>query len=163
MNTRKTNTLSGFTIVELLIVIVVIGILAAITIVAYNGAQVRARDAKRQSDLKYIEKGLELNYTQHGAYTQPETMCTDTSNGAEGTCGGSGTTGDWDQNSDLRDLISDGFVSKLPIDPINNSTYKYTYEVHNVGEAGATTAGQGYSLCAKLEATNANYCITKDK
>ena len=33
----------GFTIVELLIVIVVIGILAAITIIAYNGVQVRAK------------------------------------------------------------------------------------------------------------------------
>ena len=37
------KTKSGFTIVELLIVIVVIGILAAITIVAYNGIQSRAR------------------------------------------------------------------------------------------------------------------------
>ena len=36
----------GFTIVELLIVIVVIGILAAITIVAYNGVQTRAKNVK---------------------------------------------------------------------------------------------------------------------
>ncbi len=42
----------GFTIVELLIVIVVIGILAAITIVAYNGIQNRAYDTSVQSDLR---------------------------------------------------------------------------------------------------------------
>ena len=42
----------GFTIVELLIVIVVIGILAAITIVAYNGIQQRARTATVQVDMK---------------------------------------------------------------------------------------------------------------
>ena len=41
----------GFTIVELLIVIVVIAILAAITIVAYNGIQSRARNTIRQDEL----------------------------------------------------------------------------------------------------------------
>lgn len=49
---RKKQT--GFTIVELLIVIVVIGILAAITIVAYNGIQNKANDVAVQSDLKNI-------------------------------------------------------------------------------------------------------------
>jgi general secretion pathway protein G len=42
----------GFTIVELLIVIVVIGVLAAITIVAYSGIQNRTSDAAVQADLK---------------------------------------------------------------------------------------------------------------
>lgn len=51
---------SGFTIVELLIVIVVIGILAAITIVAYNGVQNRAFDTSIQSDLKNIAQKLEI-------------------------------------------------------------------------------------------------------
>lgn len=42
---------SGFTIVELLIVIVVIGTLAAISIVAYNGIQDRARNTTVENDL----------------------------------------------------------------------------------------------------------------
>jgi len=47
---------TGFTIVELLIVIVVIAILAAITIVAYNGIQNRAADAAVQSDINALMK-----------------------------------------------------------------------------------------------------------
>lgn len=59
---------TGFTIVELLIVIVIIGILAAITIVAYNGMQGRARDSARVSDMETIKKSLELFYVDHGYY-----------------------------------------------------------------------------------------------
>lgn len=51
----------GFTIVELLIVIVVIGVLAAIVIVAYNGVQNRANDAAVQSDVRKIGLALQ-NY-----------------------------------------------------------------------------------------------------
>lgn len=51
----------GFTIVELLIVIVVIGILAAITMVAYNGMQQRAKVSKKQSEVSTIEKKIKIN------------------------------------------------------------------------------------------------------
>ncbi len=51
---------SGFTIVELLIAIVIIGILAAITIVAYNGIQNRAIEASVRSDMVNAGKKLEL-------------------------------------------------------------------------------------------------------
>jgi prepilin-type N-terminal cleavage/methylation domain-containing protein len=53
---KRSNT--GFTIVELLIVIVVIGILAAITIVAYNGIQERARVSSVSSALSQAAKKL---------------------------------------------------------------------------------------------------------
>lgn len=49
---------AGFTIVELLIVIVVIGILAAITIVAYNGVQQRARVSRANSELETLAKAI---------------------------------------------------------------------------------------------------------
>lgn len=51
---------TGFTIVELLIVIVVIAILAAVSIVTYRGIQDRARKATLQSDLSNAAKAMEV-------------------------------------------------------------------------------------------------------
>lgn len=57
---------SGFTIVELLIVIVVIAILAAISIVAYSGVQQRARDSKRISDVNAIVAAFRMIGAESG-------------------------------------------------------------------------------------------------
>lgn len=58
----------GFTIVELLIVIVVIGILAAITIVAYNGIQQRSRNAQVISGVQAYVKALKSYEVVNSAY-----------------------------------------------------------------------------------------------
>ena len=58
----------GFTIVELLVVIVVIGILAAITIISYTGISSKASVSSLQSDLSNAKKQLALYYVDHGVY-----------------------------------------------------------------------------------------------
>lgn len=86
----KNKQQSGFTIVELLIVIVVIGILAAITIVAYNGIQTKASDARMKSIVGQLEKGLilwntDVNQPPKGGYGSTVafngTNCTDGNGG----------------------------------------------------------------------------------
>src|SRR5450756_885023 len=68
MNRVSSRKSSGFTIVELLVVIVVIGILAAITIVAYTGISSKATVASLVSDLDNASKQLKIFQVLNGAY-----------------------------------------------------------------------------------------------
>lgn len=65
-NLDKYNT--GFTIVELLVTVVVIGILAAITLISYDGISTRANTASLQSDLAGAKKQLALYFTENNSY-----------------------------------------------------------------------------------------------
>lgn len=142
----------GFTIVELLIVIVVIGILAAITIVAYNGIQGRARDTQRISDLKSIAKALELYKINNGVYPTPVST-PNASSWEVSTDGSNGAT------NFLSALVSSKTVNKVPVDPVNtgatlnpslnNNTFEYFYYVYTAGSGGCDAArGAFYILGA---------------
>lgn len=67
--TKKRNKQSGFTIVELLIVIVIIGILATLVLNTFQGAQAKARDSKRDTDIKAISTQLEACYNDDSLST----------------------------------------------------------------------------------------------
>lgn len=109
----KQTSRSGFTIVELLIVIVVIGILAAITIVAYNGIQSRARDNGRITKIKSIAKAIEMYKVDNGRY--PPIL---DGSGRETSCGSAVESwGHCDRNKTLSDMLAPYLV----IDPTSLS------------------------------------------
>ncbi|TSC81951.1 MAG: putative General secretion pathway protein GspG [Parcubacteria group bacterium Gr01-1014_20] len=58
----------GFTLIEILIVVAIIGILASVVLVGLGPLQRQGRDARRISDIKQIQTGLELYYTKCGYY-----------------------------------------------------------------------------------------------
>lgn len=68
MGTKLITKPTGFTIVELLIVIAVIAILAVITVVAFNGVQERARTSSVLSSVDAYEKALRMYKTDNSTY-----------------------------------------------------------------------------------------------
>lgn len=64
---RKLNS-KGFTIIELLVVIVIIGILVALALPNLFSAQQRGRDTERKNDLKNISQKLETYYNDNTKY-----------------------------------------------------------------------------------------------
>ena len=91
--TRNTN---GFTIVELLIVIVIIAILASVSVMAFNGITTRAENTKTLSAVSAYVKAMQLHATKEGRFPRnnpAEYVCLPDNNncGSEGgTCSGIG-------------------------------------------------------------------------
>jgi prepilin-type N-terminal cleavage/methylation domain-containing protein len=122
----------GFTIVELLIVIVVIAILAAITIVAYNGIQGRAKVAAMQSNLQQAAKKLETyKVTNNDLY--PPDLAT------AGITAPNGTTYNYQPAADYRSYLMSGTASGM--------TYRISNLAQNPVEGSITGVLNDGSTC----------------
>ena len=64
------KTKKGFTLIEFLVVIAIIGLLATLSVVALNNARERARDSRRVSDIKQIQTALELYFNANDSYPE---------------------------------------------------------------------------------------------
>jgi prepilin-type N-terminal cleavage/methylation domain-containing protein len=138
---------TGFTIVELLIVIVVIAILATISVVAFSGVQARARDSIRKSDLSEIKKAITRYHIDKGDWM-----------GAGSGCGYNGGGQGWFNYISgsypvpiATCLTNEGYTKQDIIDPSGGKTATptagYAYMKYNCG-SGDTLRVYVY---AKLE------------
>jgi prepilin-type N-terminal cleavage/methylation domain-containing protein len=123
---KLVNKQAGFTIVELLIVVVVIAILAAITIVSFNGIQTRARDSARDSAVHTIRTALE-NYANINGGVYPN-ACGTASFGCD--------------SSKLSSSLTPDYINSVPPDPTSGATIDYV----------VSTGFGGYALYIKYEA-----------
>lgn len=123
----------GFTLIELLVVMAILGILSVIGLSNFQSARIKARDAKRKSDLQTIAKSLEAyanDYQDYPADNSGKISCT-----TPATC-------DWD--GPFKDSKGTIYAAKLPKDDLS-PTQVYYYD------ANGTVS---YSLYARLENAN---------
>ncbi len=58
----------GFTLIEMLVVIAIVGLLSSVVVIGLGGARKQGRDARRISDISQIQNALEIYYTANGEY-----------------------------------------------------------------------------------------------
>jgi type II secretory pathway pseudopilin PulG len=135
--------------VELLIVIVVIGILAALVITTYNGIQQKGRNTERQTDLKALQGQLEAYYAQHGSYPAVATDGTGLGTDSAKNVAFIGTDMKGLDKEALRDPKGTaGDYSLQTGTTVGNN--KYTYNVTKDGTVACTAAAGD---CAKYTIT----------
>jgi len=127
----------GFTIVELLIVIVVIGILAVIVITTFTGVQKKGRDADRKSDINAIYSQVEVYFAEEGKYPTLANM----NDSAFRTTNMKGLSDDALQDPK-------GTAPTLVSAPAANA---YAYQTEPAGCDNAGTDCAGFTVTATLE------------
>lgn len=105
----------GFTLIEIILVIAVLGILTSIVVVSYNNAQRTARNAKALNDIKAVEDLIEIYHSKNGEY--PKTTDNPQSNWravdvlTDDNCENGSSQPDWIPG-----------ISTLPQSPVPSST-----------------------------------------
>ncbi|MCW9054697.1 MAG: prepilin-type N-terminal cleavage/methylation domain-containing protein [Candidatus Pacebacteria bacterium] len=120
--------ISGFTILELLVVVAIIGIMTSIALFMLTDAREKGRDSRRFDDLAQIKNALELYSSDNNAL--------------------------YPAGSSLDSVVNGGYLKKLPVDPLNTGVYTYMYQATDFsGTACNSNACTSYVLKGVLEQT----------
>ena len=145
----------GFTLVELLVVISIIGLLSSIVLAATKVARTESRDAKRVADIREIATALDFFYTQNNAYPYVNEVGSWAVAWADlATClkTGVGCVNNGTQNIAAYVPV----LANLPQDPqFSAGTGLPTYYYNTYSTDPVCPGNTAYRLAVQLEATNA--------
>ena len=127
----------GFTLVELMVVIVIMGILVTIGTFAFQTSQKKSRDSRRKSDVNQVTKALEMYNTDVGTYPSGGTASTTDAGKIIGCGDTTKVVCNWGES--FSNTTKATYMVKLPKDPQTSRTYYYE------------RIGNGYRLYARLE------------
>lgn len=145
MKGKMFHKLKGFSLLELLVVISIIGILISISTVAFNVAQRTGRDSRRRADIKVMQDAFEQYMAETGTYEACDTMA------------------DYDSGSGA--IMPGG----LPSDPKNTGSFVYntsdgcdttSYCVCGFLESGTGNANAPTGAACDYAAGGDYYCLT---
>jgi len=148
------QNIKGFTLLEILVVMVILGVLVTIGLRTFSTSQMRARDAKRKSDVGQIARALELFYADHGYYpvhnSDGEIAAYDDDDDF--------VSFDWGEVFNDPAQVSTIYMGNLPKDP---SGLSYVYKSYindggnwveaNIEELDLHTQVKAYRIFARLE------------
>lgn len=124
----------GFTLIELVVVIVVVGILIAFSAFSVNMSIKKSRDASRQNDLSNVKHALVLYYNDNNKFPVQASGATDT--------------------SILKVLVDNKYIASIPVDPLNSKNSQYFYRYYTDAD------GSNFDLEAKLEDSSAKDSVS---
>jgi type II secretion system protein G len=131
---KKTTSRLGFTLIEILVVMVIIGILSAIGLGSFTASQQKARDSQRKGNLKSIANALEVYYNDWGQYPQSDS-------GMIVGCGDPASPSACEWLKPFENSNGTIYMVELPGEPLSSGAYHYV----------AADDGRSYQLYARLE------------
>jgi general secretion pathway protein G len=158
---KKHSKKSGFTMIELLVVIVILGILSVIGLGSFSASQQKARDSRRKTDLRTIGDALEVYYNDKGGYPSSASgLILGCGAAAQETC----TPGGIWENSDN----STTYMVQIPTDPsggmyyyISDGTYYQIYaRLENDRDRDVPTDVNGDPTYYTSPANEGGDCVT---
>jgi general secretion pathway protein G len=131
----------GFTLVELLVVIVVLAVLAAIVLPKFMNSSRRSKESALKSDLKVLRNAVSLFNADTGVFPKTLSDLSSTTAPTAATAKGVDSTGT--ETSYSPGDWHGPYIQDLPKDPISGSDYSYSTASGSVGKVSSSATGNG--------------------